>query len=173
MVHAGISRKYSNKEYHCYLSDDLIHDHAISNLVLDKMLQDINHDRKGIKHLEGVYLERKFHSDNLYTIPKKPKSAFYFRESVVFPSVQLELKKGRFELANEELLMISLIIGSIESNIILRNNTCIVHLYTCIARIDVLNLVFLSLTFVLFLSCQFISETTISVLVFYQLGNKI
>ena len=124
MVHAGILRKYSNKEYHCYLSDDLTYDHAISNLVLDKMLQDINHDRKGMKHLEGVYLERKFHSGNLYTIPQKPKSAFYFRESVVFPSLQLELKKGRFELANEELLMISLIIGSIESNIILRNNTC-------------------------------------------------
>ena len=100
MAHAGILRKYGNKEYHCYLSDDLIHDHASSYLVLDKMLQDINHDRKGMKHLEGVILERKFHSDNLYTIPKKPKSAFYFRESVVFPSVQLKLKKGRFELAN-------------------------------------------------------------------------
>ena len=82
MVHSGILRKYSNKEYHCYLSDDLINDHAFNNLVLDEMLQNINHDRKGMKHLEGMFLERKFHSDSLYTISKKPKSAFVFRESV-------------------------------------------------------------------------------------------
>ena len=43
-----------------------------------------------MKHLEGLFLERKLNSDNLYTIPKKPKSAFFFRESMVFPSVQLE-----------------------------------------------------------------------------------
>ena len=47
--------------------------------------------KKGMKHLE-----RKFDSDNLYTIPKTPKSAFFFRESVVFPSVKLELKKKTF-----------------------------------------------------------------------------
>ena len=46
--------------------------------------------KQGMKHLEGMFLERKFDSDNLYTIHKKPKSAFSFRESVVFPSVQLE-----------------------------------------------------------------------------------
>ena len=74
--------------------------------------------KKAMKHLEGVFLERKYDSDNLYTIQKKPKSenlytiqkkpksAFFFRESVVFPSVHLESKKGHFELTNEELLMI-------------------------------------------------------------------
>ena len=45
--------------------------------------------KKRMKHLEGVFLERKFNSDNLYTVPKKPKSAFCFRESLVFSSVQL------------------------------------------------------------------------------------
>ena len=85
-----------------FLSDDLIQNHAFSNLVLDEMLQNINHGQKGMKHLEGVFLERKFDSDNLYTIPKKPKSAFFFKEIVV-----LELKKGHFELTNEELLMIN------------------------------------------------------------------
>ena len=62
--------------------------------------------KKGLKHLEGVFLERKFDSDNLYTVLKKPKSAFFFIESVVFASVQLELKKGHFELTYEELQMI-------------------------------------------------------------------
>ena len=58
-----------------------------------------------MKHLEVVFLERKSDSDNLCTIPKKPKSAFFFRESVVFLPMQLELKKGHFELTSE-LLMI-------------------------------------------------------------------
>ena len=62
--------------------------------------------KKGIEHLECVFLERKFNSDNLCTIPTKPKSAFLFRENVTFPSVQLESKKGHFELTNKELLMI-------------------------------------------------------------------
>ena len=62
--------------------------------------------KKQMKHLEGVFLQRKFDSDNLYTIPKKIKSAFFFRESLVFPSLQLELKKGHLKLINEELLMI-------------------------------------------------------------------
>ena len=53
-----------------------------------------------MKHIEGVFLERKFDSDNLCTIPKKPKSAFLYRESVVFPSVQLESKIGNFEGTN-------------------------------------------------------------------------
>ena len=59
-----------------------------------------------MKHLERVFLERKFDSDNLCTIPKKPKSAFFIRESMVFPSMQHESKKGHFELTNEEFLMI-------------------------------------------------------------------
>ena len=62
-----------------FLSDDLIQNHAFSNLVLDEMLQN-NHGPKGMKHPEGVFLERKFDSDNLYTVPKKPKSAFFFKE---------------------------------------------------------------------------------------------
>ena len=61
--------------------------------------------KKEMKHLEKVFIERKFDSDNVYTIPKKPKSAFFFRESVVFPSVLPESKKGHFELSNEESLM--------------------------------------------------------------------
>ena len=51
-----------------------------------------------MKHLEGVFLERKFDSDNLYTISKNPKSTFFLRESVMM---------GHFELTNEELLMIN------------------------------------------------------------------
>ena len=76
-------------------------DHALSNLVLDEMLEGFNHDQKKTKHLEGVF----FDSDNLYTIPKKPKSAFFFREKV--SSAQLLSKKGPFELTNEKLLMIN------------------------------------------------------------------
>ena len=82
-------------------------DHALSNLVLDEMLEGFNHDQKKTKHLEGVFFEWKFDSDNLYTIPKKPKSAFFFREKVSFPSAQLLSKKGPFELTNEKLLMIN------------------------------------------------------------------
>ena len=107
IVHSGILKSDDNKEYHCYLSDDLIKDHALSNLVLGEILENILHDQKGVKHVEGVFLERKFDSDNLYTIPKKPKSAFFFRKSAVFPPVQLESRKGHFELTNEELLMIN------------------------------------------------------------------
>ena len=50
--------------------------------------------KKGMKHCDEVFLERKFDSYNLYTILKKPKSAFFFRENVVFPSKQRELKEG-------------------------------------------------------------------------------
>ena len=62
------------------------------------MLEEINHDQKRMKHLDGVFLEKKFDSDNLYTIPKKPKSAFFFRESVVFLSVQLIRKRDILNL---------------------------------------------------------------------------
>ena len=43
--------------------------------------------KKWMKHLEWVFLERKFDSDNLYTVPEKPKSSFFFIESMVFPLV--------------------------------------------------------------------------------------
>ena len=43
IVHSGILNKDDNKEYHCYLSEDLIQGHAFSNLVLDKIFKDINH----------------------------------------------------------------------------------------------------------------------------------
>ena len=62
--------------------------------------------KKRMKHLEGLFLERKFDFDNLYTISKRPNSTFFFKESVMFPSVQLESKKGYFEITHEELLMI-------------------------------------------------------------------
>ena len=80
IVDSRILRKDSNKEYHGYLSDDLIQIHAFSNLALDEMLQGTDHDQKGMKHLEGVFLEKKFDSE-------KPKSAFFFKESVMFLSV--------------------------------------------------------------------------------------
>ena len=107
IVHSDIFRKDGNKEYHCYVSGIIIQDHAFNNLVLDEMLQDINYDQKGIKNLLRVFLERKFDCGKLYTIPRKPGSAFVFRKRLVFPSMQLELKKGHFELTNEELLLIN------------------------------------------------------------------
>ena len=38
-----------------------------------------------MKYLGEVFIERKFDSDNVYTVPKKPKSAFFFRKSVGVP----------------------------------------------------------------------------------------
>ena len=61
---------------------------------------------KGMKHLEGVFLERKFDSDILCTIPKKPKSAFFSIEKTVFLPMQLKSKKGHFELTEQELVMV-------------------------------------------------------------------
>ena len=55
-----------------------------------------------MKHLDGVFLERKSDSDNFCTTPKKPKSAFFFKESEVFPPIKLESKKEYFEVTNEE-----------------------------------------------------------------------
>ena len=52
--------------------------------------------KKGTKHFEGMFVERKFDSDNIYSISKKLKSAFFFKDSVVSPSVELELKKETF-----------------------------------------------------------------------------
>ena len=49
--------------------------------------------KKEVKRLGGVFLERKFDFDNFYTRPKKPKFPFFFRESVMFPSLQLASKK--------------------------------------------------------------------------------
>ena len=59
-----------------------------------------------MKHLKGVFLERKFDSDNLYAIHKNPKSIFFFRESMLFLTVETELKKRHFEITDEELLII-------------------------------------------------------------------
>ena len=33
--------------------------------------------KKGMKHLKKVFLEKKFDSNNPYTIPKRPKPAFF------------------------------------------------------------------------------------------------
>ena len=60
-----------------------------------------------MKHLGRVFLKRKYDSDEFYTIPKKPKSVFFFEESVVFWSVQHESEKGHFEVTNKELLIIN------------------------------------------------------------------
>ena len=51
--------------------------------------------KKEMKHLEEAFLERKFDSDNVYAIPQKLKIPFFFSESAVFLSVQLE-SKNRF-----------------------------------------------------------------------------
>ena len=92
-----------------------------------------------MKHLEGVFLERKFNSDILCTIPKKPKSAFFSIEKAVFLPIQLESKKGHFELTNEELVMIIKYM-----NCQIKHNFDERHICTCI---HVLNLVFFSLIF--------------------------
>ena len=55
-----------------------------------------NHPKSIMKDLEGVFLERKMDSDNLYTTSKQHKSAFFFRESVVFFSVQRESNQTYF-----------------------------------------------------------------------------
>ena len=118
-----------------------------------------------MKRLEEVFLERKFDYKNLCTIPKRPKSAFFFIESAVLPSMQLELKKGHFKLNNEELLML-----------IKHMNYQIKHHYfdTILpARIHVHKSVFLSLIFMFFLSYQFIVTTTISIPLFSYLGIMI
>ena len=94
-----------------------------------------------MKHLEGVFLERKFDSDILCTIPKKPKSAFFSIEKAVFLPMQLESKKGHFEVTDEELVMI------IKYNMncrIRHHNFDKRHICSCI---HVLNLVFFSLIF--------------------------
>ena len=57
--------------------------------------------------------------------------------------------------------------GTIELNIIILTNTILV------ARTDVLSLVFHSLIFVFFLSCQFIPATALSASVLYYLGIMI
>ena len=58
-----------------------------------------------MKHVERVFLEMKFDSGNICTIPKKPTSTFFSGESAVFPLMQLESNKGRYELTNVGLLM--------------------------------------------------------------------
>ena len=59
IVHSGLLKKDSNKEYHCYLSNDLIQDHAFVNLVLDEMLEDINHDQKYIINSDNCLAQYK------------------------------------------------------------------------------------------------------------------
>ena len=50
--------------------------------------------KKGVKHLEEAFLEMKFDSDNLYTISRKPKPAFFFRKYVLVSAASVE--KGAF-----------------------------------------------------------------------------
>ena len=64
--------------------------------------------KKGVKHFEGLFFERKFDSDKVYTLNEK-KRAFFYKESVVFPSVQLKPRKGDFELSDELLVIIKYI----------------------------------------------------------------
>ena len=48
--------------------------------------------KKGVKHLQGVFFERECGSDKRYKLTKK--RAFFYRESIVYPFVQLGHKKG-------------------------------------------------------------------------------
>ena len=57
------------------------------------MLEDINHDQKKMRHLEKVFLEWKFDSDYLYTIPKKPKSAFFLEKRFCFRQCSFSPKR--------------------------------------------------------------------------------
>ena len=82
-------------------------DHVFSNLLPDEMLENIDHDQKRMKQLEGALLEKIFDFDNLYTISKKSKFAFFFSETIVFLSVQLEPKNAHFQFTNDDLLMIN------------------------------------------------------------------
>ena len=72
---------------------------------LEDDTDDYGHVKKGVKHFEGLFFERKFDSDKVYTLNEK-KRAFFHKESVVFPSVQLKPRKGEFELRDDELLVI-------------------------------------------------------------------
>ena len=92
----------------------------------------------------------------------KSKSAYFFRESVAFPSVQLEFKKGHFELTNEEWLVI---IKYMELSI-----QTLFWQTILLAYVHVLDLVLFSLIFVFFLSYQLIPASTISVPVSYHLS---
>ena len=56
--------------------------------------------KKAMKHLEGVFLKRKFYSHNLCTISKKPKSVFFFRESVVPRQCSMSQKRDILNLLN-------------------------------------------------------------------------
>ena len=99
--------------------------------------------KKGMNHPEGLFLERKFDSDNLHTIPIKPKSAFSLEKVCS--------KKEHFEDTIEELpIIIKYMKHHYFEKVIL------------VFRIHVLSVVFLSLIFVFFLSYQFIPATTMS-----------
>ena len=84
----------------------------------------------------------------------------------MFLSVQLELKKGNFELTNQKSLMV---IKYMEPS----NETSFFEITIRLARINVVNSVFVLLIFVFFHSYQFILATTISVPVFFHFGIMI
>ena len=84
--------------------------------------------KKGMKYLKYVFLERSFNSDILYRKPKNNKSEFFFRESVVLLSMQLELRVRHFELTNEEFLMKSKYMG-LFNHYFDKHNTC--SAYSC------------------------------------------
>ena len=62
--------------------------------------------KKGMKHFEGIFLENRFDSDKQYVIPKRPRRAFFYRESVVMPSIQLEVKKNYYQMSDDELMLV-------------------------------------------------------------------
>ena len=59
-----------------------------------------------MKHFEGIFLERKFDLDTKYYFPKKSRTAYFYKESVILPSVQLTEKKTELAMTDDELLMI-------------------------------------------------------------------
>ena len=62
--------------------------------------------RKGVSHYEGVFFEKKFDSNKQYYIPRKPRTAYFYKGSVILPSVQLTAKKTVYFMSDNELLSI-------------------------------------------------------------------
>ena len=61
--------------------------------------------KKGVNHLEGVFFERNSGSDRDYHLTKK--RAFFYKESIAYPFVQLAPTKKCFRLSDDEFMIIT------------------------------------------------------------------
>ena len=59
----------------------------------------------GQAYLTGLFLERDSGSDTKYRLVKK--DVFFYKESVIYPFIQMEATKKGFTLAREEQLQIT------------------------------------------------------------------